>query len=68
MFAIQPASFYRRDKELWAIGVFTSISHTQPVWAVVLKLKVLIIKSFPIDAFTWMDKWNILFEYQGSAW
>ena len=54
MFAIQPASFYSRDKELWAIGIFTSISHTQPAWTIMLQLKVLIIKSITIYAFTWL--------------
>ena len=54
MFAIQPASFYSCDKELWAIGIFTSISHTQPAWTIMLQLKVLIIKSITIYAFTWL--------------
>jgi len=61
MSTIQPGSFLYSDEELRSIGVFSSIGHWQPSWAIMLELEVFIFEAFSIDGSatsTWKKKWN----------
>lgn len=43
---------YRCDEELWTIGVFAGIRHTQPASAIMLQFEILVGESLSIDTLT----------------
>ena len=52
VFAIEPSGLGEQDVELRAIGISAVVSHGHPAGGTMTQQKVLIIKSFAIDALT----------------